>query len=110
MPALTYFCVHIIWFSVKTTLEINDALHARARALAAQLRIPLTRLVETALEEKLNRPNNPANARKRFRVKGFRLGMKPAYRGVNMNHLASDLENEAILQQMRRSRAAQGRK
>ncbi len=93
---------------MKTTLDINDALHARAKALAAQLRMPLTRLVEVAIEEKLRQPGRPGTPAKRFRVRAFDLGMKAGYRGMNFNHLASELEDEAILQKMQRSRGPRG--
>lgn len=88
--------------SVKTTLDISDSLHARAKQLAAKLGIPLTRLVEGAIEEKLNRPVGSGTAAKRFRVKAFHLGMKPAYLGMNLNHLASEIEDAAILGRIRK--------
>jgi len=41
--------------SKKTTLYLSDELHARAKAAAAQLRIPLTTLVARAIEHELER-------------------------------------------------------
>lgn len=42
----------MIWF-MKTTLDINDSLLANAKALAAQQRTTLTRLIEEGLQLRL---------------------------------------------------------
>lgn len=39
---------------MKTTLDLNDALFTQAKALAAQQRISLTRLIEESLQSRLN--------------------------------------------------------
>jgi hypothetical protein len=65
---------------VKTTLDLNDALHAQAKVEAARQRIPLTHLIEQALERHLQSPN-PA-PRQALELPVFSLGIKPAYHGV----------------------------
>ena len=46
-------------FAMKTTLDINDSLLANAKALAAQQRTSLTRLIEEGLQLRL-RSSHPA--------------------------------------------------
>jgi hypothetical protein len=55
---------------MKTTLDLNDALLTRAKALAAQQRTSLTRLIEEGLQLRLSA--------QRTRSKPVRL---PVYRG-----------------------------
>ena len=55
---------------MKTTLDLNDALLARAKALAARQRTSLTRLIEEGLQLRLRAQRAPA---KRVRL--------PVYRG-----------------------------
>lgn len=50
---------------MKTTLDINDALLADAKALAAQQRTSLTRLIEEGLQLRLRSARPPAKASRR---------------------------------------------
>jgi hypothetical protein len=50
---------------MKTTLDINDALLANAKALAARQRTSLTRLVEEGLQLRLRAPHTSTKASKR---------------------------------------------
>lgn len=45
-----------------------------------------------------------APKQKPFVVKASPMGLKAAYQGMNLNHLAAQLEDEAILSRMARSR------
>lgn len=81
---------------MKTTLEINDVLHARAKTEAARRKIPLTRLVEEGLRLQLDGPVRSAK-RQPFRIENRDFGMKPAFRAMSMTKLAAQLEDEAIL-------------
>lgn len=72
---------------MKTTLDLNDTLLAEAKAVAAQQRTTLTRLVEEGLQLRLRKQRLPA--------KPIRL---PVYRGTG--GLASGLDglsNKALL-------------
>ncbi len=74
--------------AMKTTLNINDQLLADAKALAAQQRTSLTRLIEEGLQMRL-RPVAAQSARKlRLPVLNGRGGLVP---GVN------PLSNKALL-------------
>lgn len=55
---------------MKTTLDLNDQLLANAKALAAQQRTSLTRLIEEGLQLRL-RANATGQARKRTRLPVF---------------------------------------
>ncbi|MBS0557270.1 MAG: DUF2191 domain-containing protein [Proteobacteria bacterium] len=46
---------------MKTTLDIKDKLLADAKALAAQQRTSLTRLIEEGLQLRLRKPKTPAS-------------------------------------------------
>lgn len=48
--------------TMKTTLDLNDALLAEAKALAAHQRTTLTRLVEEGLQLRLRKHQRPARA------------------------------------------------
>ena len=56
---------------MKTTLDINDSLLANAKALAAQQRTSLTRLIEEGLQLRL-RSSNPAAKRRESNIPVFK--------------------------------------
>jgi len=72
---------------MKTTLDLNDALLAQAKSLAAQQRTSLTRLIEEGLQLRLRAQQVPA--------KPMRL---PVYRGKGgLLPGLSGLSNKAML-------------
>ena len=74
---------------MKTTLDLNDQLLADAKALAAQQRTTLTRLIEEGLQLRLRATANPApHGRVRLPVFKGRCGL---VEGVN------PLSNKALL-------------
>ena len=56
---------------MKTTLDINDSLLANAKALAAQQRTSLTRLIEEGLQLRL-RSSNPAAKHRESNIPVFK--------------------------------------
>ena len=74
---------------MKTTLDLNDQLLADAKALAAQQRTSLTRLIEEGLQLRL-RAKADAHKRGRCRLPVF-LGRGGLVKGVN------PLSNKALL-------------
>lgn len=56
---------------MKTTLDINDSLLANAKALAAQQRTSLTRLIEEGLQLRL-RSSNPAAKQRESKLPVFK--------------------------------------
>jgi hypothetical protein len=77
---------------MKTTLDLNDQLLADAKALAAQQRTSLTRLIEEALQLRLRANAAPANQR-RVRLPVFK-GRGGLVAGVD------PLSNKALLEAM----------
>lgn len=75
---------------MKTTLNLNDQLLADAKALAAQQRTSLTRLIEEGLQLRLRAKANPAPLAK-VRLPVFK-GRGGLVKGVNA------LSNKALLQ------------
>ena len=76
--------------AMKTTLDLNDQLLADAKALAAQQRTSLTRLIEEALQLRLRaKVESPKRSRVRLPVFKGRGGLAT---GVN------PLSNKALLQ------------
>lgn len=66
---------------MKTTLDLNDSLIAQAKALAAQRRTTLTRLIEEGLQLRLGaQPSARSTARRRLPVFKGRGGL---LRGVD---------------------------
>ena len=66
---------------MKTTLDINDQLLANAKALAAQQRTSLTRLIEEGLQMRLRAQSAPRRAKLSLPVfkgrGGLRSGVDP---------------------------------
>ena len=75
---------------MKTTLNLNDQLLADAKALAAQQRTSLTRLIEEGLQLRL-RANVAAGKQRRVRLPVFK-GRGGLVAGVN------PLSNKALLE------------
>lgn len=81
---------------MKTTLDLDNSLHLRAKMEAARKQMSLTRFIEEAVRRQLDGPGMAAK-RPLFRIKARDLGMKPAFRSMRMNKLAAQLEDESIL-------------
>jgi Family of unknown function (DUF6364) len=64
LPTLTYNTEICIVMPMKTTLDINDALLANAKALAAQQQTSLTRLIEEGLQLRLRATQTPGRSTK----------------------------------------------
>lgn len=78
---------------MKTTLDINDALLANAKALAAQQRSSLTRLIEEGLQLRLRAGVTSRSANKK------RAPVIPIYRGKGGLVAGLDpLSNRALLE------------
>jgi hypothetical protein len=75
---------------MKTTLDLNDQLLADAKALAAQQRTSLTRLIEEGLQLRLRATANPG-VQRRARLPVFK-GRGGLVAGVN------PLSNKALLE------------
>lgn len=75
---------------MRTTLDINDALLAEAKALAAREHVPLTRVIEQGLALRLRR------RRARSRVAAHAL---PVYAGVGglARRVKDTISNRALL-------------
>ncbi|WP_197716942.1 hypothetical protein [Mesorhizobium sp. DCY119] len=67
---------------MKTTLDLNDALLSEAKALAAQQRITLTRLIEEGLQLRLRKQKMPSKAVKLPVYKG-KGGLAPGLNGLS---------------------------
>jgi hypothetical protein len=75
---------------MKTTLDLNDQLLADAKALAAQQRTSLTRLIEEGLQLRIRAQANPSK-RRRVRLPAYK-GRGGLVAGVN------PLSNKALLE------------
>jgi hypothetical protein len=64
-PGLTGKYRFLYIMSMKTTLDINDSLLANAKALAAQQRTSLTRLIEEGLQLRLRSSRSSTKVSKR---------------------------------------------
>jgi len=80
---------------VKTTLDLNDQLLASAKALAAQQRTSLTRLIEEGLQLRLRaKPEVPVRSRVRLPVfkgrGGLVAGVEPRSNKALLEALGDD--------------------
>lgn len=80
---------------MRTTIDINDAILAELRRLAAESRRPLRKVVEDTLQRGLTARPTPAN---KIKVPTFPVGVKKAYLGMSMNQLYDQLEAEDYLE------------
>lgn len=78
---------------VRTTINISDALLEELRERSRSLGRPLRQVAEDALRRGLSSEDAPAG---RVRIEPFRLGLKPAYRGMSLNQLFDQLEAEDV--------------
>jgi hypothetical protein len=79
---------------VKTTLNLNDALLTRAKAMAAQQRTSLTRLIEEGLQLRLKAPPEAPRAVRLpvFRGKG---GLAPGIGGLSNRDMLDAADRDA---------------
>ena len=81
---------------MKTTLDLNDQLLADAKALAAQQRTSLTRLIEEALQLRLRASTaEPGKARKRLPVFHGRGGLVAGIDPRSNKAMLEALEDDA---------------
>lgn len=78
---------------MRTTINISDALLEELRERSRSLGRPLRQVAEDALRRGLSSEEPPA---REVRIKPFRLGLKPAYRGMSLNQLYDQLEAESV--------------
>ena len=84
---LTEICGQPVFICMRTTLDLNDTLVRRAKALAAERGTSLTQLIEEALREKLVRPTRRTRVKlPTFRGRG---GLRP---GVSLESTAALLD------------------
>lgn len=82
-------------FSMKTTLDLNDQLLASAKALAAQQRTSLTRVIEEGLQLRLRaKAAEPSQSRKRLPIfkgrGGLVAGVEPRSNKALLEALGDD--------------------
>ena len=81
---------------MKTTLDLNDQLLAAAKALAAQQRTSLTRLIEEGLQLRLRASTaEPTGARKRLPVFHGRGGLVAGVDPRNNKAMLAALDDDA---------------
>lgn len=80
---------------MKTTLDINDALLANAKALAANQRTSLTRLIEEGLELRLRAPVVPRAVRRQIPVYAGRGGLVAGLDGTSNKALLDAADDDA---------------
>ena len=76
---------------MRTTIDINDALLEELKQRAREQKMPLRKVVDAALRAGLR---NPPSLKGEVNIPAFKVGIKPAYRGVSMNQLYDQLEAE----------------
>ncbi len=84
---------------MRTTVTLDDDVANQLQDLAARLRKPFKVVINETIRKGL--ASKPPKI-KPFKVKAFSLKLRPGYEGVNFDHLAEELEDEAIIEKMRR--------
>ena len=79
---------------MRTTLNISDALLEELRERSKRTGRTLRQVTEDALRRGLSSPDAPKG---KVRITPFRVGIKPAYRGMSMNQLYDQLEAEDVI-------------
>jgi hypothetical protein len=80
---------------MKTTLDINDQLLADAKALAAQQRTSLTRVIEEGLQLRLSAQAAPPRARLRLPVFKGRGGLVTGVDPLSNRAMLAALDDDA---------------
>jgi hypothetical protein len=80
---------------MKTTLDINDQLLAHAKALAAQQRTSLTRLIEEGLQMRLRAEAAPPRGKLRLPVFKGRGGLAPGVDPLSNKAMLAALGDDA---------------
>ncbi len=80
---------------MKTTLNLNDDLLARAKMQAARQRTTLTRLIEEGLQLRLRAAGQPGNAPAELPVYHGRGGLAPGLNGLSNKDLLSAADDDA---------------
>ncbi|MEM1221429.1 MAG: hypothetical protein AAGH40_01590 [Verrucomicrobiota bacterium] len=76
---------------MRITLNINDALLEELKLCSSQTKRPMTAIVNETLERGLSAASISS---KPVKIHTFKIGIKPAYRGISMNQLYDQLEVE----------------
>lgn len=80
---------------MKTTLDINDALLADAKSLAARQRTTLTRLIEEGLRLRLRAPSPSSTKAVRIPVFKGKGGLAPGLDGLDNKALRDAADDDA---------------
>lgn len=78
---------------MRTTLNIDEDVLDKARAVAGQLRVPLKTVVNEALRVGLREVEKPAQQR-RYRTKPRAMGLRKGYSLDNIQELLAQAEGE----------------
>lgn len=79
---------------MRTTLNISDALLEELRERSQRTGRTLRQVTEDTLRRGLSSQDAPVE---KVRITPFRVGIKPAYRGMSMNQLYDQLEAEGVI-------------
>ena len=80
---------------MRTTLNISDALLEELKDRARRSGRPMRQVLEQALRRGLSA--DEASSPKPVAIKPFRLGLKPAHRGMSLNQIYDQLEAEGAM-------------
>lgn len=80
---------------MKTTLDLNDSLIARAKVLAAQQRTSLTRLIEEGLRLRLRAQHRLSSKALKIPVHRGRGGLAPGLDGLSNRALLEAADRDA---------------
>ncbi len=86
---------------MRTTLTLDDDVAVLLREEADRSRRPFRQVVNQVLRLGLSAAGAPS-AREPFRTKARSLGLRPGFDPDKMNQLAGELEDEAILDKLRK--------
>jgi len=76
---------------MRTTININDALLDELKERSLRTRRPLTKVLDEVLRRGLAEPTGRGQA---VKIRTYKVGLKPAYRGLSLNQLYDQLEAE----------------
>jgi hypothetical protein len=77
---------------VRTTINISDGILSELRERARQRKRPFREIVEETIQRGLGATARSSG--KPVTIQTHRIGIKPAYQGLSMNHLYDQLEAE----------------
>lgn len=88
---------------MRTTVTLDDDLATQLQDLSARLRKPFKVVINDVIRQGLPGVEKPPKI-KPFKIKTRDMKLRPGFEGANFNHVAAEMELEAIIEKLRQGK------